>query len=986
MIFTTRKTYQPKRLLGRVSIAARVMGLWLTVMAVTGVGAQGLPQLRLFSADEYHAHNFNFDIITHSDGHVFVANFEGLLYYDQVEWRVLRTPGNNRLTVVYKDRNDSIWVGGYNYVGKVSVKANGDLCLHRLTNSDAFRGEVEEIWEKDGHLQLLVSDGRMYRVENNTLVVAFEVSNQPLKMGMSDVVNTDALDNEGRVEMFSDVVQTEPLGNGLSVIVKKAQGVVVADAHGKELFTVSETNGLPTNSVNYVGYDGHGQLWGATDVGVFAMALPSAYSHYTAHEGLTGEVQSIVDYDGHIYVGTSNGIYRLDRHTFTSLGTSIHGCWQLQPSLVGLMAATASGIYVITAGGGLRQLTGQSAMSLHVEGTTVYSGEIDGVYAMDLAGRERHLVSPLEKVTRMVRASNGTLWLQSVYGEVWYKERNASGFSLYKSSKADEALAVVPLQGQVDVVGAGAVNPFPYPLFSMLDKDGVTWLTNNEGKHLYRWKDGQQLNDLNRLINPLRDFPVKTMLVRDGEVWIGGEKGLWIVNTRQQDSLLSRRPRLLFRTVRLGNDSILWGGFTPVPDELPALGSHERHLKFTYALDYAPMVAATLYRYRLKGGHWSAWSNDHDAEFVNLPYGSYTFEVQAMLPTGEQTEVASMDFSIDYPYYLRWYMMAFYFLLAGCLVYGLFRYRLHRLSVEKRRLERVVQERTAEVVKQKDEIEEKSKHLETALSELHQAQGQLIRQEKMATVGKLTQGLIDRILNPLNYINNFSKLSEGLVGDLEANIEDEKDHMDGDNYEDTVEVLGMLRGNLQKVGQHGLSTTRTLKAMEEMLKDHSGGIVPMELGSVLKRSEQLLRNYYAASIAKYGIQVSFTSPSQPMTLNGNAEQLGNVINQLLANAFYAVTKQAERSADYVPQVSVQAALEDDHVTVVVRDNGIGIEATIINKVFDPFFTTRPTGEASGVGLYLAHEIVQNHGGTITVASEKNIYTEFTIVLPITQQP
>ena len=149
------------------------------------------------------------------------------------------------------------------------------------------------------------------------------------------------------------------------------------------------------------------------------------------------------------------------------------------------------------------------------------------------------------------------------------------------------------------------------------------------------------------------------------------------------------------------------------------------------------------------------------------------------------------------------------------------------------------------MVSQKDEIEQKSISLEKALAELHDAQGELIRQEKMATVGKLTQGLIDRILNPLNYINNFSKLSEGLVKDVEANIEDEKDVMDTENYEDTMDVLGMLRGNLQKVGEHGQHTTRTLKAMEEMLKDRSGGITTVELTALLQQDMEMLRTYFA---------------------------------------------------------------------------------------------------------------------------------------------
>ena len=175
--------------------------------------------------------------------------------------------------------------------------------------------------------------------------------------------------------------------------------------------------------------------------------------------------------------------------------------------------------------------------------------------------------------------------------------------------------------------------------------------------------------------------------------------------------------------------------------------------------------------------------------------------------------------------------------------------------------------------------------------------------EKMATVGKLTQGLIDRILNPLNYINNFAKLSEGLVKDVKANIEDEQEHMDPENYEDTMDVLDMLKGNLQKVGQHGLNTTRTLKAMEEMLKDRSGGIVPMNLTPILHQDEEMLRTYFKEDIAQYGIDITFNIPSDDIYINGNAEQLSKTVMSLLGNAVYAVVKKAEAQVATTAEIS-----------------------------------------------------------------------------------
>ena len=261
----------------------------------------------------------------------------------------------------------------------------------------------------------------------------------------------------------------------------------------------------------------------------------------------------------------------------------------------------------------------------------------------------------------------------------------------------------------------------------------------------------------------------------------------------------------------------------------------------------------------------------------------------------------------------------------------------------------------------------------------------MVQLEKVAAVGKLTQGLIDRILNPLNYINNFAKLSEGLVNDIKANIEDEEEHMDKENYEDTMDVLDMLHGNLVKVGEHGASTSRTLKAMEEMLKDRSGGIVKMNITSLLHQDQEMVLKYFEKQISEYGIKTVFELPSQEIDINGNAEQLSKTFMSILGNAIYAVVKQSKRKqADnqaYAPEIRFIATLQGKQMELKFRDNGIGIEHTVIDKIFDPFFTTKTTGEASGVGLYLSREIVQNHGGDITVESEKGKYTEFTITLP-----
>jgi signal transduction histidine kinase len=276
------------------------------------------------------------------------------------------------------------------------------------------------------------------------------------------------------------------------------------------------------------------------------------------------------------------------------------------------------------------------------------------------------------------------------------------------------------------------------------------------------------------------------------------------------------------------------------------LDSDEGNLRFVYALDYAPLTGKTLYRYRMNDSKWSAWSEKQSVEFLNMPYGSFTLYVQAQLANGKLSEVASIAFTIAAPLYMRWYMGILYLFVIGWLVYIFFRYRLKKLQRDKIKLEHIVQERTAD---------------------LRNAQNELIRQEKMATVGKLTEGLIDRILNPMNYIINFSKMSIGLLNDLRDDIEnsttkgdDGQIIMDQDTYEDTADIIGMMAENLQSVDQYGQNTTRILKAMEEMLKDRSGGYVSMDLLPVLQQDEDMLNNFFSKERQQYGIRMDFTLP------------------------------------------------------------------------------------------------------------------------------
>ena len=942
--------------------------------------AQGLPLIRNYTASEYGAHNRNFDIEIGEDGTVFVANFEGLLYYDRAQWRLIHTPENRRVTVVYRARDNRIWIGGYNFFALLQRKANGELFMERIGKVGMFTGEVMEIYEHDGVVQFVASNNTIYEVNGSDVKLKKQVNTDFKTSINSDIVDVEALERGETDVVEEGITQTEELYGGLKAQVKENEGLIITDDSGKEVYRITESNGLCSDQVAYVAYDGHGLLWGATAHGIFSIEIPSAYTWLQSKDGVSGEIQAMAEYGGVTYLGSNNGLFRMNGNTVERVGNLNVFCWDLISNSRGLLAATASGVWLIEKSG-VKRLTSNSTIAILQDGDQLYLAEPDGVYMMNGKG-DRQKVCDSEKVMTIMKDGKGTLWIQNVYGEIYSKFATWDKFIKYGNDSTRQVYTLVKTGDDVRMVEASDREPFPYPAYAMTDDSGMTWLTDRERKHLYQWKDGHRVADLDRLLNPVGEMTVGALFCKDGKVWIGGDESVVVIDTNNsQLTTLTARPQLLFRSVVMGRDSILWGGYGDMPEQLPTLNSDERQLRFTFAVNHAPLTGQTLYRYRLNNDQWSDWSEKQEVEFLNLPYGSFKLSIQAQLADGDLTEVTEIRFHIHYPLLMRWYMAVIYLLLVIGLVFLFFRYRLKKLRKDKVKLERIVRERTSEIVSQKNEIEEKSKSLEKALDDLSNAQSELIRQEKMASVGKLTEGLIDRILNPMNYIINFSKVSNELLDDLRQNIENNKDKMDEEDYLDTEDVLGLLSNNLRDVDRYGHNTTRIIKAMEEMLKDRTGGYVDMDLRPVLVQDEEMLHNYYAKEAEQYHVRMAFDVPEGEMMVHGNGDMLSRVVMSLLGNAMYAVVKKA-KTTTFSPEVSLIATRKDSQYVLTIRDNGVGIEANNIEKIFDPFFTTKPSDEASGIGLYLSREIIQNHGGDITVRSVQDEGAEFTITIPI----
>ncbi|MDR1343854.1 MAG: GHKL domain-containing protein [Tannerellaceae bacterium] len=309
---------------------------------------------------------------------------------------------------------------------------------------------------------------------------------------------------------------------------------------------------------------------------------------------------------------------------------------------------------------------------------------------------------------------------------------------------------------------------------------------------------------------------------------------------------------------------------------------------------------------------------------------------------------------------------------------------LERRLRQREYLAKIVEERTIELRVQRDQVLMESEKLSAALAALAEAQDELVRSERLATVGQLTKGLVDRILNPLNYINNFAGLSSVLIRDMEKITDNHTPAtITEEVFAEMREISMLISNNLDKISEHGANTVRIVKAMEELLKDRKGKMAPADINNLCKVNIDVTSKLFAAGIEDKKICIDFRGLALSLMIDLNIEQMSKALLNILQNAVYALLKKAAKE-DFSPELSVKVEKRNDMVDIIVRDNGTGIEDSIKDKVFEPFFTTKPTAEAAGTGLYISREIALNHRGSITFKSEKDRFSEFTITIPIHQ--
>jgi len=280
-----------------------------------------------------------------------------------------------------------------------------------------------------------------------------------------------------------------------------------------------------------------------------------------------------------------------------------------------------------------------------------------------------------------------------------------------------------------------------------------------------------------------------------------------------------------------------------------------------------------------------------------------------------------------------------------------------------------------------NELRKRTMELSQSLDELRAAQGRLIQTEKLASLGQLTAGIAHEIKNPLNFVNNFSSVSTELIDELNEVLQTAS--LDDKTKEEVNELTSMLKGNLEKVVQHGKRADSIVRNMLLHSREGSGEHRPADINAILEESLNLA--YHGARAEKPNFNVTLTRDFDPAAgmVDVYPQEITRVFLNLISNGFYAATKHKESAADgFEPTLSAATKNLGDKVEIRIRDNGTGIPQEVKEKMFNPFFTTKPAGEGTGLGLSMSHDIVvKQHGGTIDVNTTPGVFTEFIITLP-----
>ncbi len=463
------------------------------------------------------------------------------------------------------------------------------------------------------------------------------------------------------------------------------------------------------------------------------------------------------------------------------------------------------------------------------------------------------------------------------------------------------------------------------------------------------------------------------MKLRDGRLVLSKDGGYYIFDPN--NLLNNKPPELILTDFKINGKPLTPGNNTAFNRSIEAakeitLHYNQNSFSINFATIHFSRPEDNVCYYILAGydPDWIRSDSTNAVDYRNVPTGKYVFRMKAASSYGVWS-IKEIDITITPPWWVTWWAFAIYGLVAYLLVWGIIKWRTRLLQKEKIILEEKVTERTLELKKEKEIVE-------STLSELKATQNQLIQSEKMASLGDLTAGIAHEIQNPLNFVNNFSELNRELFAEM-------TDEMGKGNFEEAKKIAKDIAANEEKITHHGKRADAIVKGMLQHSRLSTGGKEPTDINVLADEYLRLAYHGLRAKDKSFNASIKAELDQQIGKINIIPQDIGRVLLNLYNNAFYAVNEKMKGTDEnYQPSVSIQTKKINDKVELTVMDNGSGIPQRVVDKIFQPFFTTKPPGLGTGLGLSLSYDIIKAHGGKIKVETVEGEGSKFIIQLPV----
>ncbi len=865
-------------------------------------------------------------------GNIWMGTNKGVSKYDGKSFTSYTTDqglANNRVTCITEDEKGNIWFGSFG--GGISKYAGKSISNYTTAQGLPNNVVYSIVQDSTGNLWFGTNGGGVSKYDGKSF------TNFTTSQGLvHNEVYSIAKDGKGNLWFGT-------YRHGLSKF------------NGKTFTNYNATQGLPNNTIFRIVEDKNGNLWFGTSGGGVCKYDGKRLTIYTTEQGLANNVvfSILEDSEGNLWFGTlGGGVSKFDGHSFTNYtvaqGLADNAIWAITEDRSGdLWFGTQNGLSLL-------HKSDLQQFDEKMRKKEVFTGPLFESYTTKEG-------LPHNFISQILQVSDQKLYIGTNAGMCEFIEvKNDNGkLNKWKAGNTYSTKTGYPVKD---------VNSGPGAMF--IDKGGIIWICTGSDKTGVVRFDPKNISSRN--FNPPKVFINSIKINNEKISWSdllpqnsdssNGPRNISeeiitfgrLLTDSERDSMRAQFSKLSFKAVSKWN---------PVPEEL-VLPYEFNNISFDFNAIETGKNHLVRYQYMLEGydNKWSPPSIETSAGFGHIYEGSYRFLVKAQSPEGVWSEPVIYAFKVLPPLWRTWWAYTIYALLFLWMLRAFSKYRERSLRAEKEKLEGMVKHRT--------------EMLENTIVTLKTTQTQLIQSEKMASLGELTAGIAHEIQNPLNFVNNFSEVNKELLSDLRAEIEK-------GNMAEVKEITTDLMQNMDKINHHGKRADAIVKGMLQHSKHSTGH---KELTDINALAEEYLnlaftviqgrdKNFYAE------LETHFDPTIDRMNLV--PQEIGVVMLNLYNNAFYAVAEKRNRSGqDYVPMVTVTTKNLGDKIELKVRDNGVGIPDKVQEKIFQPFFTTKPAGQGTGLGLSLSYDIIKANQGSFHVISKEDEYTEFIILLPV----